>query len=302
MNVLKLIRFPNLLIIALAQILIRYGLYVPFNATPALSDFQFALLILATLAIAAAGYVINDIYDQEIDRINKPNSLLVGNKISEKQANSLFVILNIIGVGIGFYLANTIQRPVFVSFFILISLLLYLYASSLKRILVVGNLLIAVLVAMSILIVPIFDLLPTITWQNQVVQTRTFLLILDFAIFAFFINWIREIVKDLLDIDGDKKGGINTLPIAIGRSRTLKIIMALTFLLLCGIIYYMYENLYKQQYLMLYFLVFIVGPLLYLFIKTFDAKSKKRYRFMASLLKIIMLMGICAMILFRYFY
>lgn len=302
MNVLKLIRFPNLLIIALAQILIRYGLYVPFNATPALSDFQFALLILATLAIAAAGYVINDIYDQEIDRINKPNSLLVGNKISEKQANSLFVILNIIGVGIGFYLANTIQRPVFVSFFILISLLLYLYASSLKRILVVGNLLIAVLVAMSILIVPIFDLLPTITWQNQVVQTRTFLLILDFAIFAFFINWIREIVKDLLDIDGDKKGGINTLAIAIGRSRTLKIIMALTFLLLCGIIYYMYENLYKQQYLMLYFLVFIVGPLLYLFIKTFDAKSKKRYRFMASLLKIIMLMGICAMILFRYFY
>ena len=302
MNVLKLIHFPNLLIIALAQILIRYGLYVPFNATPALSDFQFALLILATLAIAAAGYVINDIYDQEIDRINKPNSLLVGNKISEKQANSLFVILNIIGVGIGFYLANTIQRPVFVSFFILISLLLYLYASSLKRILVVGNLLIAVLVAMSILIVPIFDLLPTITWQNQVVQTRTFLLILDFAIFAFFINWIREIVKDLLDIDGDKKGGINTLPIAIGRSRTLKIIMALTFLLLCGIIYYMYENLYKQQYLMLYFLVFIVGPLLYLFIKTFDAKSKKRYRFMASLLKIIMLMGICAMILFRYFY
>jgi 4-hydroxybenzoate polyprenyltransferase len=302
LNVLKLIRFPNLLIIALAQILIRYGLYVPFNATPALSDFQFALLILATLAIAAAGYVINDIYDQEIDRINKPNSLLVGNKISEKQANSLFVILNIIGVGIGFYLANTIQRPVFVSFFILISLLLYLYASSLKRILVVGNLLIAVLVAMSILIVPIFDLLPTITWQNQVVQTRTFLLILDFAIFAFFINWIREIVKDLLDIDGDKKGGINTLPIAIGRSRTLKIIMALTFLLLCGIIYYMYENLYKQQYLMLYFLVFIVGPLLYLFIKTFDAKSKKRYRFMASLLKIIMLMGICAMILFRYFY
>lgn len=302
MNVLKLIRFPNLLIIALAQILIRYGLYVPFNATPALSDFQFALLILATLAIAAAGYVINDIYDQEIDRINKPNSLLVGNKISEKQANSLFVILNIIGVGIGFYLANTIQRPVFVSFFILISLLLYLYASSLKRILVVGNLLIAVLVAMSILIVPIFDLLPAITWQNQVVQTRTFLLILDFAIFAFFINWIREIVKDLLDIDGDKKGGINTLPIAIGRSRTLKIIMALTFLLLCGIIYYMYENLYKQQYLMLYFLVFIVGPLLYLFIKTFDAKSKKRYRFMASLLKIIMLMGICAMILFRYFY
>lgn len=302
MNVLKLIRFPNLLIIALAQILIRYGLYVPFNATPALSDFQFALLILATLAIAAAGYVINDIYDQEIDRINKPNSLLVGNKISEKQANSLFVILNIIGVGIGFYLANTIQRPVFVSFFILISLLLYLYASSLKRILVVGNLLIAVLVAMSILIVPIFDLLPTITWQNQVVQTRTFLLILDFAIFAFFINWIREIVKDLLDIDGDKKGGINTLPIAIGRSRTLKIIMALTFLLLCGIIYYMYENLYKQQYLMLYFLVFIVGPLLYLFIKTFDAKSKKRYRFMASLLKIIMLMGICAIILFRYFY
>jgi len=302
LNVLKLIRFPNLLIIALAQILIRYGLYVPFNATPALSDLQFALLVVATLAITAAGYVINDIYDQEIDRINKPNSRIIGNKISEKKAHTLFMVLNVIGVGIGFYLANSIQRPVFVGFFILISILLYLYASSFKRIIVVGNLLIALLVAMSLLIVPIFDLLPAITWQNQVVQTRTFLLILDFAIFAFGINWIREIVKDLVDIDGDKKGGINTLPIAIGRNRTLKIILVLTFLLLCGIVYYMYEYLYSQQYLMLYFLLFIVGPLLYLFIKTFDAKSKKRYRLMASLLKIIMLTGICAMILFRYFY
>ncbi len=277
-------------------------MYAPYHATPTLTDFQFILLVLATLSIAAAGYIINDIYDQEIDRINKPDAVIVGKKISEKKASNLFIVLNIIGVGIGFYLANSIQRPVFVSFFIVISILLYLYATSFKKILIVGNLLIAVLVAMSILIVPVFDLLPVINWQNQVVQKRTFLLILDFAIFAFFINWIREIVKDLLDVDGDKKGGINSLPIAIGKSRTVKIIIALTFILLCSVIYYMYENLYKYQILMLYFLIFIVGPLLYLCIKAVDAKSKKRYRLLSSLLKLIMVTGICAMILFRFFY
>lgn len=302
MKYLQLVRYPNLLLIALSQILIRFGLYTPYHAESALSDFQFALLILATLTIAASGNIINDIFDTEIDQINKPNKRLIGSKITEKTAYRLFFSFTIIGVGIGFYLANVIHHPGYVSFFIVISLLLYLYASSLKSYLIINNLLIAILVAMSLLIVPIFDLLPAISHHNQMLQMETFVLILPFALFAFWTNWIREIIKDLLDINGDKKGNINSLPILIGRSRTIKIIFLLSAILVAGIIFYMYEHLYNKKWLMLYFLVAVLGPLLYFCIKTFDAKSVKRYRLLSNLLKIIMLTGVLAMALYRFWY
>lgn len=302
MKYFQLVRYQNLLLIALAQFLIRFGLYTPFHAEKALTDFQFALLVIATLAIAASGNIINDIFDREVDRVNKASRVLIGNKINEKTAYRLFFVLTILGVGIGFYLANVIGHPGYVGFFIVISLLLYLYASTLKRYFLVGNLLIAGLVAMSILIVPIFDLIPAISHYNQALQMETFKLILPFALFAFVVNWIREIVKDVIDINGDKKGEINSLPIIIGRSRTIKVVFFLSIILLAGIIFYMYEHLYNKKWLMLYFLLAVVGPLLYFIIKTFEAKSMKRYRLLSNLLKIIMLTGIVAMGFYRGFY
>src|SRR5690554_635682 len=127
-----------------------------------LSTSQFILLVLATLCIAAGGNIINDIYDIEIDRVNKPDKVLIGKSISERTANNLFFILNIIGVGIGFYLSNVIGRPGFSALFIGISALLYLYAANLKSMLLVGNILVSILVAMSFIIVAIYDLLPEI--------------------------------------------------------------------------------------------------------------------------------------------
>src|SRR5690554_5074464 len=100
-----------------------------------LSTTQFTLLVLATLCIAAGGNIINDLYDIEIDRVNKPNKVIIGKSISERTANNLFIVLNVVGVGIGFYLSNVIGRPGFSALFIAISALLYLYASNLKSIL-----------------------------------------------------------------------------------------------------------------------------------------------------------------------
>src|SRR5690606_14297971 len=111
--------------------------------------------------------------------------------------------------------------------FVVFSALLYLYASYLKGVFLVGNLLVSGLVAMSLLIVPLFDLLPAITVENQAGQSAVFKIVLYYALFAFSINFIREIVKDLQDINGDKKGGMNTLAIALGRKRTMKIVFAL---------------------------------------------------------------------------
>lgn len=299
MKYLRLIRFENLIFIALVQIFIRYGLFQPFGIDVTLSLLEFALLVVATLCIAAAGNIINDIYDVEIDKINKPNKVLIGKSISEKSANGLFILFNVVGVGIGFYLSNLIGRPGFSAIFVAFSGLLYIYASYLKGILVIGNLVISFLVAMSLIIVPLFDLLPAITPQNQASQSYIFKIVLDFAFFAFIINFIREIVKDLQDINGDKKGGTNTLPIAIGRKRTTIIASILGMFLTFYVIFYMYENLYNQQILMLYFLVGIVGPLLYFCIKAWSAENSKDFGILSTILKIVMFTGTGSMLLFQ---
>lgn len=299
MKYLHLIRYQNLIFIALVQVFIKYGLFHPFGIEITLNGFGFSLLVVATLCIAAAGNIINDIYDVEIDKINKPEKVLIGKKITEKNANNLFIILNVIGVAIGFYLANIIGRPGFSALFIAFSALLYLYASYLKGMLLVGNLLISALVAMSIIIVALFDLLPAITPTNQATQSTIFSIVLDYALFAFFINFIREIVKDLQDINGDKKGDMNTLPIALGRKRTTTITFILGVLMVLGVVYYMYEYLYNQQVLLLYFLFAIVAPLLYFCIKAWSAENKKDYAFLSKLLKIVMFTGICSMLLFQ---
>lgn len=294
MNYLNLIRYQNLLFIALVQILIKFSLFFALGADTVLNSFGFFLLLIATLCIAAAGNIINDIYDVEIDKINKPKKVLIGKKIPERNANRLFIILNIIGVAIGFYLSNSIGKPGFAALFIIFSALLYLYSSYLKGILIVGNLLVSFLVAMSLIIVALFDLLPAITMENQTSQSAVFKIILHYALFAFFINFIREIVKDLQDINGDKKGGMNTLAIALGRKRTITIVFALGVLLILGVVIYMYKFIYNHETLLLYFLFAIVAPLLYFCMKSWSAETQKDYGFLSNLLKIIMFLGICS--------
>ncbi len=300
MNYLKLIRFQNLLFIALVQIFVKFGLFYAMGVETTLDTFQFALLVIATLCIAAAGNIINDIYDVEIDKINKPKKVLINKKISERTANRLFIVLNVIGVAIGFYLANSIGKSSFAALFIVLSALLYLYASYLKGMLLIGNLLISFLVAMSLIIVALFDLLPAITAQNQTVQSAVFKIVLHYALFAFFINLIREIVKDLQDINGDKNGGMNTLAIALGRKRTILIVFILGVFMVLGVVLYMYEYLYNQQVILLYFLFAIVAPLMYFCVKAWSAETLKEYTFLSNFLKIIMFLGICSIPLFSF--
>ncbi|OAD92599.1 prenyltransferase [Aequorivita soesokkakensis] len=302
MNYLNLFRYQNLLFIALVQIFIKYGLFRPLGIDTTLNAFNFTLLVVATLCIAAAGNIINDIYDVEIDKINKPNKVLIGKKVSERTANRLFIILNILGVAIGFYLSNSIGKPGFAALFIVFSALLYLYASYLKGMLLIGNVLISVLVAMSLVIVALFDLLPAITPENQASQSAVFKIVLHYSLFAFFINLIREIVKDLQDINGDKKGGMNTLAIALGRKRTITIVFLLAVFMVVAVVFYMYEHIYNQQYLLLYFLFAIVAPLLYFCLKSWSAETAKEFAFLSRLLKVIMFLGICSIPLFHYLF
>ena len=300
-NFFKLIRWQNLVLILLIQVLIKYVLFNTIDALSlALSDFNFGLLVLATLCIAAAGNIINDIYDLETDQINKPDRVIIDKHISEKTAFNWYVILTIIAVGIGFYLANQVQKTGFAVIFIGISALLYMYATHLKQAILIGNLVIAGLVSMVILVVGLFDLLPVITAENQLLQLGFFKILMDYAIFALMINLCREILKDIEDIDGDHALEMRTLPIVIGRLRATKVVFALSILLQFLIVYYIISEIYEYYIAVVYFLLCIVAPLLVFSIKIFTAETKKEFQHLSNLLKFVMLFGVLSILLYPF--
>lgn len=297
MNFLRVIRFKNLLMLALMQLTFRYGFLEIHNLSLALSHWQFALLVLSTVCIAAGGYIINNILDTETDSYNKPNQVIIGTKISETTGYNLYIAFNIIGVGIGFYLSNIINKPNFAIIFVAIAATLYLYATTYKRYLLVGNLLIAILLSLSVLIVGIFDLFPMITVENQAVMRTFFSILIDYAIFTFMINLLREIVKDLEDVNGDYNQGMNTLPIALGISRTARLAFYFSILPIAALFYYISEYIFNLLYATLYCLFFIAAPLIYFTIKMYSARTQKAFSHLSSVLKWIMLFGIVSILI-----
>lgn len=300
MPLLNLVRWKNLLMIALVQYLIKYALLKPFNVEITLNDFGFALLVIATLCIAAAGNIINDIYDVETDLINKPNKVIISKTISEKTGLTYFIIFSVIGVGLGFYLSNLIGRNGFSAMFVIISVLLYIYATYLKQTFLIGNIVVSALVGISIIIIGLFELLPAITIQNQQSQLVLFSILLDYALFAFMINLLREIIKDIQDTDGDHKLEMQTLPIVVGRERATKVVFGLSLISLFAIVYYVITYLYKQPIAVGYFIIFIIAPLFYFTIKVFNVETKKELQILSNLLKLIMLTGILSILLYPF--
>lgn len=300
MHILNLIRYKNLLLIVFIQLLIRFALFEPFNIDVKLNTLGFSLLILATLCIAAAGNIINDIYDIDTDRINKPDKIIVGRFISEKTAFNLFVILNIIGVGLGFYLSHSVGKSPFFSIFVIASATLYVYASFLKQTPVIGNIVISLLVGMSVLIVGIFDLLPTISEVNRTTQITFFKILMDYAVFAFLINLVREMIKDIEDVDGDYNAQMNTLPIAIGRERAKHVAFVFSLFPIMAVIYFIVTYLYTQQVATAYFLICVLAPLLYASIKIYGANSKKQYHHISTVYKFVMLLGMLSLLLYPF--
>lgn len=299
-NLLKLVRYQNLLLIIATQFLIKYALFKSFGIAITLSDFGFFLLCLSTVCIAAAGNIINDVYDMETDRINKIGKQIVGTKIPVKAAQTGYMILTIVGVGIGFYLSNLIGKPGFSAIFIIISALLYLYATYLKQLLLIGNLIISSLVAMVIIIMGLFDLYPAITPANQLTQSIIFSILLDYALFAFLLNLLREMIKDQVDITGDYNTGRNSLPIAIGAQRANKVIFLVGLIPVILVIFYIYDYLFENLYAVLYALLFIIAPLLYFLINLITAKTKAQYSILSVLLKVIMVFGLLSIGLYQF--
>ncbi len=284
------------------QYIIRYGFLKLQNVGLALNDWMFALLVLATVLIAAAGYVINDVYDIETDEINKPGKNQIGKTISEEMGFNIFIGLNIVALIIGFYLSNKIMKTSFLGIFIISSMLLYLYATSWKKIAIVGNLIIALLTAFSVLIIGMFDIIPAIYSENEALMKTLLSILFDYALFAFLVNFLREIVKDIEDINGDYNQGMNTLPILIGTQRTAKISSVFGLAIVCVLFWYINKNLMDNGLLIatIYGLIALVAPLVFFSIKIWSAKIQKEFHLMSSLLKLVIFLGILFILIINY--
>lgn len=292
----RLVRWKNLLIIALTQYLIRYTLLIPFVDFLSLDNIQFMLLVASTILVAAAGYIINDYFDIQVDQLNN-RKVIIGNSIKRREAMALHFIFSGIGVGLGFYLGWQVGmwNLGFINLFSASAL--WFYSTHFKRNYLSGNLLISLLSALVLLIVALYDILPAAE-LNDINALMVFKIICIYAVFAFITTFIREIVKDLEDLDGDKKMGYQTYAIITGVEKAKSVIQTLSLATITGIAWILYSQFQTDIYSFLYVLIFVEAPFIFFLWKIKKAKSSIDFHASSSWIKIIMLTGTLSMLVF----
>lgn len=238
-------------------------------------DWRLLVLATSTAIIAAAGYIINDYYDIKIDLINKPDRVVIGKGITRRYALLFHTALSVLGIAMGVLLGLRVAAIHFVSAF-----LLWWYSNYLKRQPFIGNFVVALLTGLSV-------------WLVNVVYHQNYALVSIYALFAFFITLVREIVKDMEDLKGDNTFGCRTLPIVWGVRRTKWVIYGLLILFATVVMYLNYEYTKLPEY---YFLVFLFLPLAFFTGRLIVADTKKDFYWLSQWCKIIMLLGILSMI------
>jgi 4-hydroxybenzoate polyprenyltransferase len=293
---LQLIRYKNLLLLVFVQVLFSFSIIISNNLLSTFDIIKLVLLVQSTILLASAGYVINDFFDVEVDKINKPNKVFVGHLISGKNTLLLYFILNFFGIISGLVLAYLSHKIIYGLIFIAISIVLYLYSKSFKKIALLGNFMVSFFIALSIYLIYIF---PSFDSGIFISHPSVYFILIIYTVFAFILNLIREILKDIEDIDGDNKLNMKTLPIIIGRKRTLYILFTLTIIPLISTIYLTFGVL-KDTIIILYSLFFIICPLGYFMYKIIDVKSKKEFHKLSMFLKIIMFLGLVSIVFIHY--
>lgn len=305
---LKLIRIENILMVAFMQLIVKYGFlnHVDFIDAfgmqrsmadwQSLADWQYFLMVFATMCIMAGGYIINNIFDRDIDMVNKPHNVVVGTYISEKTAYNLYFALNVIGVGIGFYLSRVVSYHSFASIYIIASVLLYAYSNGIKQIPILGNVIIGLLASFSIVIIVFFNLYPAMHQGNEVIMKKIFSILLDYAIFAFLLHFAREIIKTIEDYEGDKEYQISTVATSYGKNIAKYIALTVVGGLIVFLSYYIFANLADNKIAFGYFIVFMIAPLLFIAMKLFKAAEKEAFSFLSKMLKVVMFTTILSLV------
>lgn len=305
-SLMQLFRLPNVLMIILTQVLLRYCIVLPFlysDAPYAISPLpDFLILVAVTVFIAMGGYVINDYFDQKTDSINRPEKQVVNRTISGRTAMRIYLILNGMAILLGFYLAWRIHTLTIALVFPFISALLYIYSARYKRELFRGNFIVAVLSACVILIVWLFEffwmrlnamqfvsVLAGIHWVTYV--------FLAYALFAFLVSMVREIIKDMEDTQGDAVAGCKTLPLVFGITVSGYVAGAvlLIMVILLGFVQIVLSR-FGLYAVLWYFAGTVQSGALFVILRLVQSKDKRDFHLLSNLCKMIMLAGILSMV------
>jgi 4-hydroxybenzoate polyprenyltransferase len=295
----RLIRLPNLIIVAVTQALIYYQLlqltFRKYSLSGTFSSFEFVLFAVATILITASGYIINDIYDIETDRINKPDKRIIQVHLSVSNAWKIYISIILTGAFISLYLA--VQRYDLFYWFIypVAIFLLYGYSRWFKGIPYLGNIIVSLFCAA----VPgIFFLSEAhILKELKIKDFSSFLslhgLLLSYVIFAFLTNLYREIVKDLQDEAGDKLANIHTAAVYFGKKTTKFVALFIALIISIVIIYTFSQAIFSNiPYLFAVQCLLIQMPLSVSIIKLIQAKDDKAFRNVGLWIKLIMINGL----------
>ncbi len=306
---LKLVRFPNLLIIILTQSLIRWMLISPLLQINGLSlqmtNMQFFLLMLATVLITAGGYAINDYFDRKIDTINSPDEVVVGRSISLRNTMAIHLILTSAGIISGILVAYLVHFIYLSLFFILGSGILWFYSTTYKRQAFIGNIIVAIITGMIPMLVWLFELpliyrnLHEVLLDQNINLFYVFKWVAGFSCFAFILTLIREIIKDAEDIKGDTSYGRKTIPAILGM-RISKAIIVILIAFTIFILFMICRIYLPDKYTLAYVTIFLILPLVFVAYLIIKANNAKKYHTASMIIKCIMVAGLFYVILANY--
>lgn len=303
-NILQLVRWSNLFFLGALIYVMEKWVVVPILDDMAFGEqlpwYILLLIAAATILIAAGGYVINDYFDIKIDRINRPDQLIVTQYISKENAMRLSIGLSGVGMVCGLAAAWLLRSSTIAILFAIIPGLLWFYSSSYKRLLIIGNVTIALLSALSPMMIAIANvaqlqlkystILPYTTLEHDI-----YAWVGGFSLFAFLLTWIREIVKDLQDQMGDRELECHSMPIVWGNIVTKIVVTALIVLTTVLIGWFWYSILpfdhswlsFSTRYIVLAIIIPLWGALWLLW----AAKIPSDYRTCQQVLKLTMFLG-----------
>ena len=294
MKYLKLIRFQNLVAMALIQYLIRYSLLsTAYVENVVLGNIDFGLLVFSMLLIAAGGYVINDYFDIQVDTVN--NRVLVGRNIKRRVALILHVLFTFIGVTLGFYIAYSVGYSILGAILPITGYTLWMYSLKLKRKLFIGNFIIAKLSSVFTIFLALFEIVPNIYHPGT---PRLVAILCVYALFSFLCSLMHEIIKDLKSSIGDKTFNIKTLATEWGVTKTKEFLkwlsISLAFMVILVSFYEFSENLSA----LMYAATAIVSPLFLVNYWIYKAQNQDDYSKISKLNKFIIFTGILSLCFF----
>ena len=310
----RLIRWPNLVFIALTQYLFYSCIVNPVTWKdtvnwPAISTEYFWLLSFSSVLIAAGGYIINDYFDLNIDRINKPDKLVIGKIISRRWAMLWHVVISLAGILIGLYVGVKIfhSKKWLIGLADLICVILLItYSTTFKKKLLIGNIIISLLTAWVVFIITVvLKQIPNpINLSESIVPYKDYLRIYKFTVlyagFAFIISLVREVIKDIEDVEGDEKYNCKTMPVVWGIPVS-KVFAGVWIIVLVGALaiiqfYVLQEGWWLSSF---YSFLVVILPLIFILKRLYEAQTTKQYHQLSSAVKLVMLAGILSMIFLR---